>query len=137
MNLRESVPEQYRVTLDDKTSSIWILDCWHKTIENLDPENYNVTNIDPESPAVTILNKEQINALIGGLIKLGWLDKIIDNKVYNNPKVINTVVEPIETLQSKAIASIVELIKINSAVPTDERTVQEAISSIRELGKKT
>ena len=138
MDLKDKIPEQYRVSYDEVTGAFWILDCWHPTIENLNPDTYKDTPIDPKSPAVTIINKEQANALVGELIKRGWLDKIIEGKIRNNEvpavTVVNTpAVTVAETLPSKGISTIVELMKIGS---TDERTLQEAINAVKELALK-
>lgn len=132
--MRETVPEQYRAVYDDKTGSIWILDCWHKSIENLSPENFNATTLDPNSPAVTILNRSQVNALIEVTIKQGWLDKIINSKL-QNPEVpiVPVANRPVpETIQSSAIKAVVDVMNIPQA---DERTRQEALAIIKELAK--
>ena len=72
MDWKETVPERYRVGYDK--GIFRILDCWHDTVRNINDFNLEIPD---DSPALTIITTEEVNALIGKLTEMGWLDKMI------------------------------------------------------------
>jgi hypothetical protein len=78
MDLQELVPGRFIVRYDKALNTFRILDTWHESIKNLNLEENPV--IPDESPALKTLSTEEVNALVGELIKLGWLDKMISAK---------------------------------------------------------
>jgi len=78
MDLQELVPGRFLVRYDKTLNAFRILDTWHDSIKNLNLEENPA--IPDESPALKTLSTEEVNALVGELIKLGWLDKMISAK---------------------------------------------------------
>ena len=129
MDFKEMIPSRYRVTYDKQTGAFWILDCWHDTIRNI-PDIENAV-VDQNSPALTILSTEQTNALIGELIRLGWLDKLKSTEETSQQKV--SIPEKVKTVEEIAIVKIVEVVKTENL---KDDIAKEAIMAIRNLGMR-
>ena len=80
-DLEELVPERFRVFFNQQNSLFRILDTWHPSIKNLKLEEN--PELPEESPALKNLSSEEVNAIVGELIRLGWLDKMIGAKKSN------------------------------------------------------
>ena len=77
-DLEKLVPERYRVFFNQQQNLFKILDSWHPTIKNLNLEEN--PDLPDESPALKTISAEEVNAIVGELIRLGWLDNMIGAK---------------------------------------------------------
>jgi len=133
MNLEESVPGRYVINYSKEGGIFRILDSWHSTIKNLKLEEN--PNIPDDSPAIKIISTEEVNALVGELIKLGWLDKMVSSRT--NTELLQPI-QRSKTLTEIAVENIQKIVysteKINGA---DKDVAREAVVSIREIiGKR-
>ena len=136
MNLEELIPERYRIFFNRETNSFRILDTWHPTIKNLNIEAN--PDIPDNSPALKTLSAEEVNALIGELIKLGWLDKIIDAKVAKNqmPHISSPAISKPAT--KDLIVEKIAAITLDDSGKAEPHTsmAKEAIIALREIAAK-
>jgi hypothetical protein len=118
------VPERYRITFDRLKGAFFILDMWHDSVKNLPPD----ATLADDSPAMKVINELEVNALIGQLKNMGWLDKFIG-------PIQNTVNESnfkVKTIQEVSIENITAIVQSNK----DESVTKEAISAIRDIISK-
>ena len=130
---KEVIRERYRVHYDAQKGCFRILDCWHDTIKNIADLTQDIPD---DSPAIKIISQMEANALIGELLKLGWLDKIA--KI--NPQLVKEkpaqeqikdekTISPPKDIREIAIKNIKEITEIK----TDPGVIKEAILAIREI----
>lgn len=121
MDYKETVPERFRVTYDKGVFRI--LDCWHDTIRNIN--DFNV-EIPDNSPALTIITTEEVNALIGRLSEMGWLDKMITSPTRTEQTSVKI------DIREAAIDSITKLGLASMDTKVDDATLaKEAITAIK------
>ena len=137
MNLEELVPERYRIYFNQTNNLFKIMDTWHPSIKNLKLEDN--PDIPDNSPAVKTLTTEEINAVVGELIKLGWLDKLIAAKTGKSTTEINNIQNT--TRRPSTIELIVEKIAEitldDGSKPEPHSSVaREAIMALREMTQR-
>lgn len=69
---REDVKERFRVSYSSETGVFRILDLWHDSVVSLPLE----ATIPDDSPAMKVISTLEVNALLGKLKQMGWLDKM-------------------------------------------------------------
>jgi hypothetical protein len=129
MNLEEMVPERFRVVYIKDTNSFKILDTWHATIKNLNLEDNPV--LPDDSPAVKTLSSEEVNSLVGELIKIGWLDRMIASKTQvETPQPVRS-----EKSSKELIVEKIAEIALDNAANSDSRITvsKDAISALKEI----
>lgn len=132
MDFSTEIPERYRVVYDKVTDCFKILDTHHPQVMNLGFD----ADIPDNSPAMKIVTNSEVNALLGTLNKIGWIERIfgVGGK---NTSVKHDVVEK-KDIKQVAIENIkdiaVEAIKMPDSELGD--SVKEAISAIREVAGK-
>jgi hypothetical protein len=78
MDYEKTVPERYRATYDSKGDRWLILDMWHPQVKNMADLSQDI----PESsPALKIIAGTEMNAVVGAMIKMGWIDRINNHKI--------------------------------------------------------
>ncbi len=121
-------PARYSVTYDQMLGVFRVLDCWHESIKNISDLTQEVPD---NSPAVKILNTMEINALLGKLRIMGWLEKYANIEgtipASNIPRS--------KTIHEIAVENIADIAKINSN-SSDPNVSKEAILAIREVVSK-
>jgi len=132
-NLEELIPERFRVFFNQQNSLFRILDTWHPSIKNLkieeDPE------LPEESPALKNLSSEEVNALVGELIKLGWLDKMIGAKREQQENV--TPLHKSKSTTDIIVDRIAEITLDDGDKPEPHSSVvKDAISALKEIASK-
>jgi hypothetical protein len=135
MDLEQLVPERYRIFFNQTSNQFKILDTWHPSIKNLKLEDN--PDIPDGSPAIKTVAAEEVNALVGELIKLGWLDKLIAAKSNKGDaqEVLNTPRRP------STIELIVEKIAEIALDDSDKKephssVAKEGISALKEIASK-
>jgi hypothetical protein len=139
MDWEHMVPERYRITFEQSTSSFHILDTWHESIKNIPNLEQE---IPPESPALKIINLQEINGLLGLLDKMGWIEKFKDYTGVITKKVVEETVKPLvetpkKSIQEIAIENITEITKSTGLeTSVDSGVAREALIAIREVVSK-
>jgi hypothetical protein len=135
MNLEELVPERFRVFYNQSSNSFKILDTWHPSIKNLNLETN--PDIPDDSPAVKTITAEEVNSIVGELIKLGWLDKMLaarSNKEQNSSDISSTTRRP--STAELIIEKIAAIVLDDGSKPEPHSSVsKEAIATLREIAK--
>ena len=137
MNLEELVPERYRIYFNQTNNLFKIMDTWHPSIKNLKLEDNPA--IPDNSPAVKTVTAEEVNAIVGELIKLGWLDKLIAAKTGKSTTEINNIQNT--TRRPSTIELIVEKIAEitlddGSKPEPHSSVVKDGISALKEIASK-
>ena len=135
MDWKDKIPERYRIFYDRVSGSFKILDTWHESVMNL-PDLTG--EIPDDSQAVKILNTLEVNALVGELGRMGWLNKFLPEKSEaQGINIANIAPSPkSKTVQEIAIEKIADIVKSTSnSVGADEAVSKEGISAIRDLVK--
>jgi hypothetical protein len=135
MDFNEIIPERYRTSYDNETGAFRILDTWHDSIKNI--PDITTAIIDDASPALKTLSTEQVNSLIGILIKLGWLDKIKTQTTATTQKITPPPVKdfvPVEKVKSIEEIAITKIAEIAQKDSINNDLAREAITAIRNLG---
>lgn len=134
-NLEELVPERYRIYFNQSNNLFKILDTWHPSIKNLKLEEN--PDIPDNSPAVKTLVSEEVNAIVGKLIELGWLDKLIAAKVGKGvvQEVSSSPRRP--SIQELIVEKIAEVTLDDSDKKEPHSSVaKDAISALKEIASK-
>lgn len=69
---REDVKERFRVNYDPVAGVFRLLDMWQDSVVSLPLD----ATIPDDSPAMKILSAIEVNALLGKLKQMGWIDKM-------------------------------------------------------------
>jgi len=127
------VPERFRVFFNQQNSLFRILDTWHPSIKNLKLEEN--PELPEESPALKNLSSEEVNAIVGELIRLGWLDKMIGAKKEQSENV-----SPMHKSKSTTdiiVDRIAEITLDDGEKPEPHSSVvKDAISALKEIASK-
>ena len=135
MNLEELVPERYRIYFNQTNNLFKIMDTWHPSIKNLKLEDN--PDVPDNSPAVKTVTAEEVNAIVGELIKLGWLDKLIAAKtgkttiqeIQNTPRRPSTVELIVEKIAEITLDD-------NNKKEPHSSVAREAIMALREMTQR-
>ena len=125
MDYKEEVPERYRISFNRLQGAFYILDLWHESVHNLPPDS----DIPTDSPAMKIITSLEVNALLGELKKMGWLDKLFVNSEAPSASLPRPSQKSIQEISIENITSIVQADK-------DPSTTKEALLAIREIMNK-
>ena len=132
-DLEELIPERFRVFFNQQNSLFRILDTWHPSIKNLKLEEN--PELPEESPALKNLSSEEVNAIVGELIRLGWLDKMIGAKKEQSENV-----SPMHKSKSTTdiiVDRIAEITLDDGEKPEPHSSVvKDAISALKEIASK-
>ena len=122
----EEVKEQYRVTYDQASGAFKILDMWADDIRNLPPD----ATVPDNTPAMKVVNSRELNALLGTVNKMGWIDKIFGPRggVASNDSYYATR----KSIQEVSIENITAIIQADK----DAGVTREGILAIREIINK-
>ena len=124
MDWERIIPERYRVKYDN---GIWfILDTWHPQVKNIADLDQDIS---VDSPAIKKISELEINAIVGEMIKMGWLDKF---KHSDEQMEISNITKKKEDIRQIAIENITLVVQ-NEA---DSSIAREAIIAIREIVNK-
>ena len=124
MDWEKIIPERYRVKYDN---GIWfILDTWHPQVKNIADLDQDIS---VDSPAIKKISELEINAIVGEMIKMGWLDKF---KHSDEQMEISNITKKKEDIRQIAIENITLVVQ-NEA---DSSIAREAIIAIREIVNK-
>jgi hypothetical protein len=121
----KEVPERYRINFNRLQGAFYILDMWHETVKNL-PDG---ADVPIDSPAMKIISALEVNALLGVLKDMGWLDKIVGLDKIGGP---GESISYSKTLQETSIENITAIVQ----AAKDESVAKEAISAIRDIVTK-
>tara|TARA_Y100000034_G_scaffold104305_1_gene130747 strand:- start:162 stop:569 length:408 start_codon:yes stop_codon:yes gene_type:complete len=132
-DLEELIPERFRVFFNQQNNLFRILDTWHPSIKNLKLEEN--PELPEESPALKNLSSEEVNAIVGELIRLGWLDKMIGAKKEQSENI-----SPIHKRKSTTdviVDRIAEITLDDGEKPEPHSSVvKDAISALKEIASK-
>jgi hypothetical protein len=136
MNIEELVPERYRVYYNQSNNSFKIMDTWHPSIKNLKFEDN--PDIPDNSPALKTISTEEVNAIVGELIKLGWLDKIISSKVHKEDAAQEVANIPRKPTITELIVEKIAAITLDDSDKNEPHSsvVKDAISALKEIASK-
>tara|TARA_Y100000310_G_scaffold261163_1_gene270390 strand:- start:133 stop:540 length:408 start_codon:yes stop_codon:yes gene_type:complete len=127
------VPERFRVFFNQQNSLFRILDTWHPSIKNLKLEEN--PELPEESPALKNLSSEEVNAIVGELIRLGWLDKMIGAKKEQSENV--APMHKSKTTTDVIVDRIAEITLDDGEKPEPHSSVvKDAISALKEIASK-
>ena len=123
---KEEIKEQYRITYDNNSGVFRILDMWADDIRNLPPD----ATIPDSTPSMKVINNREMNALLGTVNKMGWIDKIFGTRASvgagDGGTYSGTHSKSIHEVAIENITAVVQSGK-------DESVTKEAILSIREI----
>ena len=132
-DLEELIPERFRVFFNQQNSLFRILDTWHPSIKNLKLEEN--PELPEESPALKNLSSEEVNAIVGELIKLGWLDKMIGAKKEQVENV--SLIHKSKSTVDIIVDRIAEITLDDGEKPEPHSSVvKDAISALKEIASK-
>jgi|TARA_Y100000310_G_scaffold2026_1_gene2539 hypothetical protein len=132
-DLEELVPERFRVFFNQQNSLFRILDTWHPSIKNLKLEEN--PELPEESPALKNLSSEEVNAIVGELIRLGWLDKMIGAKKEHQENV--APMHKSKPTVDIIVDRIAEITLDDGEKPEPHSSVvKDAISALKEIASK-
>jgi hypothetical protein len=123
---KEEVKEQYRVTYDQGSGAFRILDMWADDIRNLPPD----ATIPDNTPAMKVINSREVNALLGTVNKMGWIDKIFGPR--GGVAGTDSYYAPRKSIQEVSIENITAIIQSDK----DPGVTREGILAIREIINK-
>lgn len=133
-DLEELVPERFRIFFNQQNNLFKILDTWHPSIKNLKLEDN--PDLPEESPAIKTLNSEEVNAIVGELIKLGWLDKMIGTK-REKEREIEAPIHKNKTITDSIVDKIAEITLDDGNQNEPHSSVsKDAISALKEIASK-
>ena len=122
---KEEVPERFRINYNKLSGAFYILDMHNESVRNLPPD----ATIPEDSPAMKVLSGLEVNALLGELNKMGWIEKLFGARTEQaavTPRVYQ------KTTNEIAIENITAIIQSGK----DESVSKEAIMAIREIVAK-
>ena len=126
-DFEKTIPERFRAKYDSDGDYWAVLDTWHPQVKNIaDLEQ----DIPLDSPAIKKIANSEMNAVIGEMIKMGWMEKFgqrINAEVIEKP--IKNIPEDIRKIAIENITLIIQ----NEA---DSSVAKEAILAIREIIKE-
>lgn len=131
-DLEKLVPERYRVFFNQQQNLFKILDSWHPTIKNLNLEEN--PDLPDESPALKTISAEEVNAIVGELIRLGWLDNMIGAK---RDQEVAAPIHKSKTTTDLIVDKIAEITLDDGNQNEPHSSVsKDAISALKEIASK-
>ncbi len=124
---KEEIQEQFRVSYNKVNGAFYVLDLWNPAVVNLPPD----ADIPENSPALKVISALEINALLGKLKEMGWLDKFITGGAEPTNNIVD---RPIR--KSLAEIAIENVAQISVEKGVDNMVIQQAINAIREIVNK-
>jgi hypothetical protein len=118
----KEVPERFRINFNRMQGAFYILDMWHETVRSLPGDAV----IPDNSPAMKIVSSLEVNALLGTLKEMGWLDKLVES---TGPITQSSSFKSLQEISMENITAIVQSDK-------DAGVTKEAISAIRDIMNK-
>jgi len=115
----QEIPERFRIHYDGGSGVFRILDLWAEDVKNLPPD----AAIPDNSPALKTLSTLEINALLGKLKQMGWIDKMFGQGEQT------TSIYPKKDIKEIAIENIEKIVELSA----DQGVTKEAILSIKEI----
>ena len=124
MDYKEEVPERYRISFNRLQGAFYILDLWNETVRNLPPDS----DVPTDSPAMKVITSLEVNALLGELKKMGWLEKLF----VNSETTASSPRQSQKSIQEISIENITSIVQADK----DPSTTKEALLAIREIMNK-
>jgi hypothetical protein len=121
---KEEVPERYKISFNRMQGAFYIMDMWHDSVRNLPVD----ADVPDNSPAMKVITSLEVNALLGELKKMGWLDKLFGAA----DKPAGAVYASTKTIHEISIENITAIIQADK----DSGVAKEAISAIRDIMNK-
>jgi hypothetical protein len=104
---KEESEIQYRVLYDQSTGAFSILDLWNNAVRNLPSD----ATVPEDSPALKKISSLEVNALLGKLNEMGWIEKLFGKSgspsTSSSPKQ-TTMEMAIEKIENIALLKILE-----------------------------
>ena len=119
----EDIKERFRVNYDSTVGVFRILDLWNESVVSLPID----ATIPDDSPAVKTLSTLEINALLGKLKQMGWIEKMFGQGEATTP------ISSRKEIKEVAIENITKIVELAA----DAGISKEAIGSIREVANAT
>jgi hypothetical protein len=129
-NMEEIVPERFRVRYYREDNVFKILDTWHPAVKNLNLEDN--PEIPSDSPSLKAISGEEVNVLIGELLKLGWLDKFVATKAESVQNVQRS--KPLVDLVVEKITEIT--LDSGTRKEPHSSVAKDAISALKEIASR-
>ena len=129
----QEIPERFRIHYDSSSGVFRILDLWAEDIKNLPPD----ATIPDNSPAMKILSSTEVNALLGKLKQMGWLEKMFGQQGEQA-----TSIYPKKDVKEIAIENVTKVVELaadfgvsKSAIEAIEKIVNKDSNFIRLLNE--
>jgi len=123
---KEESAIQFSVKYNKETGVFSILNLWDDSVRNLPPD----VEIPANSSAMKTLSNLEVNALLGKVNEMGWIQKMFGTQPKSDAEA--ALSQPRKTIQEVAIENIYEVAKLGG----DEGVAKESVMAIREIVNK-
>ena len=121
----QEVKERFRVLYEKETGSFRICDLWDPTVKSL-PLDATIPN---DSPAIKTLSSAEVNALLGKLNELGWLDQF---KKFAGNVEMKELSQRGKEIKQVAIENVTKVVELAA----DNGVSREAIAAIEKIANE-
>ena len=121
----QEVRERYRINYDKEGGVFRLLDLWDPTVKSLPLE----ATIPNDSTAIKTLSSSEVNALLGKLNELGWLDQF---KKFAGNVEIKELSQQGKEIKQIAIENVTKVVELAA----DNGVSREAIAAIEKIANE-